>query len=374
MTRLTLFAVSMAWFSAGCASQYEAACEKASLWEDRFVVASGADPAECQRVDCSPSEYGADSYQFSNFDEKALESKLRDCASEALSVIEDVTGQEFNEDFEYGFVQAFVDLSQNRKGITPAVPPPRYWNAYYRAPQGHQHVYDWYAGYELGTQEAFRAGIHTWTEVVSLAALYGMSGPGCIPANYVHAAAPPAMNAQQPVAAPRPVMLPQTVIPQQVVAMPQPAAARQVLTMPAPVIVRQPPMPQPVVVPQTFVVPQPSAAPPVVAVQQPVAARPQAHPAPRHLPARPAIAARPPVVRGRSLAALPARPQADYRQSAVTPPSNRSVSYRQATSAVSPTTVNPEMDYRTSASHTAIMPAGGLPATGPASSPSVRGY
>jgi hypothetical protein len=345
MNRLTLFAVSMVWLSAGCASQYETARNRADRLSDRFAAVSRSYPDECveaRAVDCRPSEYGQDSYHCSKFDEKALESKLRECAAQALFVIEEVTHQEFSDDFEDGFEQAFVDLSQNRKGVTPAVPPPRYWHAYYRAPHGRRHVYDWYAGYELGTQEAFRAGIHTWTEVVSLAALYGMSGPDCMPAHHVQFIAPPAASAPAATAP-------------HVFAMPQAVRA-----------------PQPIAEPQAYAVLQRAATP------QPLAA-PTAFAVPRPVSALPAVAPRPPVARPTPVAAapLPAQPIVDYRFTASSASSNPSVSYRLDASAIPQSAGNPEMDYRTNASHSTIESVEAVeptPVPRPVSSPSVRGY
>jgi hypothetical protein len=237
-------------------------------------------------------------------------------------VIKRATNQDLSDDFEDGFAQAYVDLSQNKKGVLPPVPPPRYWHAYYRAPIGRQHVYEWYAGYEMGTQEAFRAGVHTWTQVMSLASLQcGGPVPEYVSADHVVMQEPPAMVNMAP-------------------------AFRE----------------------------EPQAAP-LYAVRQAVAARPPVPVRPPIAPHPPA-AMRPPVVSAAHVPAHPPaalRPEADYRFTAVQNASNPTASYRQGAGGFAQAAA-PESDYRASASAGHLGGAASAARPMATSSASVRGY
>lgn len=61
---------------------------------------------------------------------------------------------ETSRDFEYGFQQAYIDISNGGSGALPAVPPPRYWAAPYRTTWGHNKARDWFSGYEAGASSA----------------------------------------------------------------------------------------------------------------------------------------------------------------------------------------------------------------------------
>lgn len=121
----------------------------------------------CCGSECRPWRSDLPNGPFGWLDDLSLKFKVKKCADEALDEIENATGHEPSDDFEDGFEQAFVDLAMGRSGATPPVPPPKYWNAYYRAPIGHHSVREWYAGYELGVQRAIDLGIADSTVVLS---------------------------------------------------------------------------------------------------------------------------------------------------------------------------------------------------------------
>jgi len=67
--------------------------------------------------------------------------QLRECGSHS-------------KDFKSGFVQAFEDLADGASGAIPAVPPEKYWTAYYRTPEGQQCAHAWFDGYRAGVDAA----------------------------------------------------------------------------------------------------------------------------------------------------------------------------------------------------------------------------
>jgi hypothetical protein len=60
----------------------------------------------------------------------------------------------FSCDYVYGFEQAFIDVAQGGWGMTPAVPPRRYWGLCSRTPAGKERACDWLAGYSAGAERA----------------------------------------------------------------------------------------------------------------------------------------------------------------------------------------------------------------------------
>lgn len=70
-------------------------------------------------------------------------------------------------DFTSGFVQAYQDVALGKRPVVPAVPPSRYWHAYYRSCAGAPAVEDWFAGYEAGLESSAGRGASQFNRVVS---------------------------------------------------------------------------------------------------------------------------------------------------------------------------------------------------------------
>jgi hypothetical protein len=85
-------------------------------------------------------------------DDETVEDAAEDRAERTLRQIQDQTGERLSEDFKDGFEQAYVDLGTGGTGIVPAVPPKKYWSAYYRTAEGRMHAYEWFSGYEAGAE------------------------------------------------------------------------------------------------------------------------------------------------------------------------------------------------------------------------------
>lgn len=72
-----------------------------------------------------------------------------------------------SQDFKSGFVQAFEDLADGSLGAIPAVPPKKYWTAYYRTPEGQQCAHSWFEGYQAGVDAARLEGHVGFNRVAS---------------------------------------------------------------------------------------------------------------------------------------------------------------------------------------------------------------
>jgi hypothetical protein len=69
-------------------------------------------------------------------------------------------------DFRYGYTQAYIDLAFGRPACVPAVPPPKYWHAWYRSCGGRDAVEEWYAGYRAGLDHGVNGGVNHFNRIV----------------------------------------------------------------------------------------------------------------------------------------------------------------------------------------------------------------
>lgn len=97
--------------------------------------------------------------------------------------------------FSDGFEQAYIDIAQGGSGVTPAVPPERYWSAPYRTAEGHAAASDWFDGYATGAaiagQNAAYNVVPASTSLSGQAA--GLNGPNGVnggPSGVISAAEP----------------------------------------------------------------------------------------------------------------------------------------------------------------------------------------
>ena len=88
---------------------------------------------------------------------------------------------EHSRDFKSGFLQAFEDIADGAAGVVPAVPPKKYWSAYYRTPEGQQAAHDWFDGYRAGVAAVGcdgRPGTHRIAAANDISTQVGSSGAG----------------------------------------------------------------------------------------------------------------------------------------------------------------------------------------------------
>ncbi len=67
--------------------------------------------------------------------------------------------------FKCGFITAFEDVALNKRPSPPVVPPPKYWNAFYRSCAGRPYVDDWFAGYDAGLRVSCDYGVSDFNEI-----------------------------------------------------------------------------------------------------------------------------------------------------------------------------------------------------------------
>lgn len=87
------------------------------------------------------------------------------CAFRGLKSYRMQCGGGVSHHFKMGFISAYEDLALNRKPIPPIVPPPRYWNAFYRSCAGQQGVDDWFAGYDAGLEMGSQSGVSRFGQI-----------------------------------------------------------------------------------------------------------------------------------------------------------------------------------------------------------------
>lgn len=125
--------------------------------------------------DCIPPKTTAMSYHA--FDDKMVsKGTAKKCAARDLKEFYGKSCQP-SKHFADGFEQAYVDLALGKLAVVPAVPPPKYWNAYYRSCEGIPAVQDWFAGYEAGLQTGANRGVSHFNRVAN--SWSAPADPGC---------------------------------------------------------------------------------------------------------------------------------------------------------------------------------------------------
>jgi hypothetical protein len=108
---------------------------------------------EC--VPCRP--FTCDYYPC--WDNHITEHTAQKCAFRAYGDYKRTCGRPPSHHFKCGFIAAYEDLALNRKPIPPIIPPPKYWNAFYRSCAGEVYVDDWFAGYDAGLEMGLNSGV-----------------------------------------------------------------------------------------------------------------------------------------------------------------------------------------------------------------------
>ena len=88
-----------------------------------------------------------------------------ECADRALRAYRRQCGRPASPHFKRGFVRAYEDMAMNRRPSPPVIPPPKYWNAYYRSSAGQPFVEDWFDGYETGLEWGCSGGVSQFHEI-----------------------------------------------------------------------------------------------------------------------------------------------------------------------------------------------------------------
>lgn len=113
---------------------------------------------------CQPPRCGG-YYHYKAFcDDQITRHTARHCAGQALKQFDGPYAKCSH--FRDGFSQAFEDLATGSRPIVPAVPPRRYWHAYYRSSEGRPAVDEWFAGYQAGIEAAPQSGVTDFNRIV----------------------------------------------------------------------------------------------------------------------------------------------------------------------------------------------------------------
>ncbi len=125
--------------------------------------------------DCVPPKSISSCYQ-SWSDRWVTKNTAKGCAARDLKQF---YGKECapSKHFAEGFQEAYVDIALGKIAAVPAVPPSKYWNAYYRSCEGSLAVQDWFAGYEAGLETGAQRGVSQFNRVLS--SWSDGPGPGC---------------------------------------------------------------------------------------------------------------------------------------------------------------------------------------------------
>ena len=103
------------------------------------------------------------------------------CAFKSLRALRKTCGQRTTPSFRSGFRHAYSDILQGRPGVVPAVPPKKYWGAYYRTPDGREKAHEWLEGYRVGVEYARAEGLDRFGEVATNIGGACDNGPPMIP-------------------------------------------------------------------------------------------------------------------------------------------------------------------------------------------------
>lgn len=122
----------------------------------------GGPCGECS--DCIPCKPIKDVYEPWH-DNLVTEHTAHRCAYRALDEYRSECGRPMSHHFKRGFIMAYEDLAMNRAPRPRIVPPPLYWNAYYRSCAGRPFVDDWFAGYDAGLAKGANSGVSQFHEI-----------------------------------------------------------------------------------------------------------------------------------------------------------------------------------------------------------------
>lgn len=128
-----------------------------------FLVGCAATEDRCD--DCLPKKSLDPSYHACP-DTWITKLTAKECAERDLKQ-HHCGGKKPSKHFRSGFEQAYVDLALGRRAVAPPIPPPKYWNAYYRSCEGDHAVTDWFAGYDAGLQSGQYSGVSRFNRVAN---------------------------------------------------------------------------------------------------------------------------------------------------------------------------------------------------------------
>lgn len=173
------------------------------------------------------------------WDQRRLSRQLRAEARNAWAAYRGRGGTYLSADFADGFQDGYADyLESGGNGTPPAVPPARYRRREFLNPEGHARVRDYFAGFQVGIEDAAASGRRPFLTVPVL--LADPAAPAALPGIQVPTTT---MRAGEQLPAPR-GMEPTTGLP-----IPDRPLAAPVAPPPIPVPAKAAPQPEPEVKP-----------------------------------------------------------------------------------------------------------------------------
>lgn len=158
MRRLHFLVMACALTAGGCALPCGGgACNsKGRLWEapaTRFNATETPIPqATCKPV-CPPG-YLTFSKYWPGLDEWSTTHVAKSAANRQIWSQQLRSLRLLSSHYKDGYRQAFIDIANGGSGDCPPVPPPRYWNTFYRSACGEKFAEQWFNGYRAGAAAA----------------------------------------------------------------------------------------------------------------------------------------------------------------------------------------------------------------------------
>lgn len=154
MRRLHCLVMACALFAGGgcilpCST---GACNaKGRLWEPPLARFNATEcPAYTSSKPVCPTGYPTFAKYWPSLDEWSTNQTAKNAAGRTLFMQQLRTLKFYGGDYKDGFTQAYVDIANGGNGECPPIPPPRYWNAFYRSQCGEQYTNQWFDGYRAG--------------------------------------------------------------------------------------------------------------------------------------------------------------------------------------------------------------------------------
>lgn len=145
----------------------------------RYSEVNLDDDREDCRGECAPPPYsGLGRYWRirNRFDVRDVAGK---CCEDAWDRYESQCRRSPSKHFKNGFRDAFYEIADGGDGTVPPVPPKKYWNAYYRSPEGKIYAQQWFNGYRVGSAIALQRGLDRMNEIATSIEACGCGGRGC---------------------------------------------------------------------------------------------------------------------------------------------------------------------------------------------------
>lgn len=111
---------------------------------------------------------GAGCAQFQEYaNENIIASRNKKMALEAWRSVENAypIGKPYRKHFKDGFIDGYYDVASGGDGCPPVLPPPKYWEACYQSPEGHEKIRMWFNGFSEGVMVAKLDGAGTWSQI-----------------------------------------------------------------------------------------------------------------------------------------------------------------------------------------------------------------